>query len=109
MPDLQFCSVISEKQLSALLETEWGHFGGWFCVYIITRDVFKELRLGVMGEPRQGLEISPLCVPLSLPGPANIRLPNICFSISMWIAFVPSEVPNHYPQSPLLSLTEDGI
>ena len=39
---------------------------------------------------------SPLhCVPLSLPGPA--------------IAYIPFEVPNNYPQHPLLSLAEDNI
>ena len=27
----------------------------------------------------------------------------------MWIAFLPCEVPNSYPQHPLLSLAEDGI
>ena len=38
-----------------------------------------------------------------------IYIPNVCFSISMWIAFLPCEVPNHYPQQPLLSLAKDGI
>ena len=52
---------------------------------------------------------SPLCVLLSLHDPANIYLPNIVFSIFTWIAFLPSEVPKHYPQHPLLSLVEDGI
>ena len=28
---------------------------------------------------------------------------------SPWIAFLPFEVPNHYPQHPLLSLTKDSI
>lgn len=36
-----------------------------------------------------------LCVPLSLNGPANIYLPNFCFSISKSIAFLPFEVSNH--------------
>ena len=52
---------------------------------------------------------SPLCVPWSLHGPTNICLLHICFSIFMWIAFSPFEVPNHCPQHPLLSLAEDGI
>ena len=38
----------------------------------------------------------PLCVPWSLHGPAKICLPDICFSISMWIAFLLFESPNHY-------------
>ena len=42
---------------------------------------------------------SPLCVPLSLYGPANIYFPNVCFSISISIASLPFEVPNHYPQT----------
>ena len=40
---------------------------------------------------------SPLCVPLSLRAPPpNICWPNIYFSITIWIAFLPFEVPNHY-------------
>ena len=57
----------------------------------------------------QGLEIRVHCIPSSPSGPANICLPNICFSISMWIAFLPYEVPNPHLQDPLLSLAEDGI
>ena len=41
---------------------------------------------------------------MSLHGPANICSPNICFSISMSIAFLPFKVPNHFSQHPLLSL-----
>ena len=58
------------------------------------------------GEPRGQ---SPFCLPLSLNGWANIRFPNICFSISMWVAFLPFEVSNHSGQHPLLSLAEDGV
>ena len=57
-------------------------------------------------EPR---DQSPLCVPLSLLGPANICLPNICFSSSVSVAFLPFEVPNHYPEYPLLSIAEVSI
>ena len=41
------------------------------------------------------LEFS-LCT-ISLPGSANICSPNTWFSISMWIAFLFFEVPNHDP------------
>ena len=50
----------------------------------------------------------PLWVLLSVLGPENIYLWNICFSIFIWIAFLPFEVPNHYSQL-LLSLAEDGF
>ena len=33
---------------------------------------------------------SPLCVPLSPQGSENIHSPNICFPISMWVAFLPA-------------------
>ena len=62
-----------------------------------------------VGRAWQGLEIRVHGIPSSPSGPANICLPNICFSISMWIAFLPCEVPNSHPQHPLLSLAEDGI
>ena len=35
-----------------------------------------------------------LCVPLPLPGPANICLPNVCSSISISIAFFSFEDPD---------------
>jgi len=54
----------------------------------ITKDICKESRLGVVGQDQ-----SPLLSHCH--GPANIYLPNICFSISDWIVFLPSEVPNH--------------
>ena len=47
------------------------------------------LQLGNLRDQR------PLCVPWSLPGPANACLPNICFST--WVAFLPSEVHSHSP------------
>ena len=50
-----------------------------------------------------------LCVPLPLPGPANICLPNVCFSISMSIAFFSFEDPDHYSQHPPVSLAEDVV
>ena len=62
-----------------------------------------------VGRTWQGLEIRVHCILSSPSGSANICLSNICFSISMWIAFLPCEVPNSYPQHPLLSLAEDGI
>ena len=34
----------------------------------------------------------------------TICLPNICFSICMWIAFLPFEVPNHHPPHLLFCL-----
>ena len=43
------------------------------------------------------------CVPLSLPGPANSYLPNVCFPIFGSVAFLPSEVPNHYCHYPVFS------
>lgn len=39
-------------------------------------------------------------------GPADIYSQNICFSISMYIAFLPFEVPNHNPP---LHLAQDYI
>ena len=56
-----------------------------------------------MEEPSKG---TPLCVPLSLHGLANICLPNIFFSISMSIAFLPLEVSNDCPQILFFSLAE---
>ena len=44
--------------------------------------------------------------PLSLPGPANICLLNIC---SMWIAFLSFEVWNHYPHILFCLWAEGGI
>ena len=81
--DLRFCSVISEKQLSILLETGQGQFGGWFCGYTIIRDIFKEHGWCDQGTLKRPRDHTPLWVPLSLPSPANICLPNICFSFSM--------------------------
>lgn len=72
-----------------------------------SRDTCKEPGLGAVGGAGPG-EQSPLCFPLCLQGPANIHLANICFSISVSIALLPCEVPNHNPQHPLLSLAEDG-
>ena len=71
--------------------------------------ICKEQVLDVKGETPKGPGVQiPLYVPLSLSSPANICLSNICFSISTWIAFLPFEVLNHYPQHPLLSLAEGG-
>ena len=50
-----------------------------------------------------------LCVPLPLPGPANICLPNVCSSISISIAFFSFEDPDHYPQHAPVSLAEDSV
>ena len=50
----------------------------------------------------------PLHILWPLHSEANICLPNICFSISMSIAFLSFEVPNHYHDS-LLPFSEDGI
>ena len=70
--------------------------------------IFK-YRLRVVVETQAGpMNQTPVCVPWSLQGPAHIWLPNICFCSSMSIAFLPHEVPNHYLQHRLLSLTEDG-
>ena len=41
--------------------------------------------------------------------PANIPLQDSCFFISMWIAFLPFEVPNQYPQHRLLSSANSSI
>ena len=51
----------------------------------------------------------PLCVPLSLQGPANIFLPNIIFSFPSLreLPSSPFDVPNPFLQHPLLSLGED--
>lgn len=49
----------------------------------------------------------PLPRPWPLHGPANLGLAHICFSIPMSVAFFPFEVPNHYPEHPLLALAED--
>ena len=69
--------------------------------------ICKEQVLDVKGETPKGPGVQiPLYVPLSLSSPANICLSNICFSISTWIAFLPFEVLNHYPQHPLLSLAK---
>jgi len=59
------------------------------------------------GNSRLGLEVRVYSVDSA--GPANIYLSNICFFISMAIAFLPFEVSNHYPQHLLLSLVENGI
>ena len=49
-------------------------------------EICKEYGLVLVGAgPR---EQSSLWVPLSLPGPANICLPNMCFSISMLVSFL---------------------
>ena len=62
------------------------------------------------GGTKQSLLVkSPLWVPLPLPGPANICLLNICFSISVSIAFLLFDIPNRYPQYSPLSLAEVGI
>ena len=46
-------------------------------------------RCGRQGGTQQGpFDQSPPHVPLSLHGMTNISLPNILFSISMWIAFL---------------------
>ena len=44
-----------------------------------------------------------LC-PIVSADPANIYLPNICFSVFVSTAFLPSEVPNHCPQDPFFFL-----
>ena len=46
---------------------------------------------------------SALCFPLFLLVPASMCLPNICFSISMSVASLPFEVPNHSSEHPLQS------
>ena len=65
----------------------------------------------MVGETQQSLEIRIQSdnVPLSLYGPEDIWLPNLCFSISMWIVFLPLEVPSHYTQYLFLFLTKDSI
>ena len=50
----------------------------------ISREICKEYGLGVVGKLGQGLEIG-VWVPVSLHGPAHVYLPDICFSIPMWI------------------------
>ena len=45
---------------------------------------------------------------MSLHGLTNLCLENVCFSISMSIAFLPFDVQNAYSQHLLLSLAEDG-
>ena len=47
----------------------------------------------------------PLCPTVSV-RPSKC-LPNTCCSTSRWIAFLGFEVPNPYPEHPLLSLAED--
>ena len=56
-----------------------------------TRDVHRE------GHSKVCLLKIPLSVPLSLPSPANICLPNIFFSISNSVAFLPFKFSDHYP------------
>lgn len=66
------------------------------CSKTIIRDIYEEYGLCVVeGNLRCCLEVRVRCVPLSLNGPANIYLPNFCFSISKSIAFLPFEVSNH--------------
>ena len=56
-------------------------------------------------EPR---DQSSLHIPFSLCDPANMYYQTFAFP-SMGTVFLPFEVPNLYPQHPLLSLAKDGI
>ena len=67
-------------------------------------DTYKAYGLGVV---RKTLKRSESAL-LSLCGAANIYLPNIAFSISMPLVFLPSEIPNYCSPS-FLSLAEDDI
>ena len=74
-----------------------------------TRNTYEDHGLGVERQTQPGKETKVLSVPSSLLVRANICLPNICFSISIWITFLPFEVLDSYLILLLLAVTEASI
>ena len=75
----------------------------------ITRDLCEHgpgAGLGSGLGTRLETRVSP-CPRLSA-GPADICVPDTCFSVSTGIVFLPSTFTDHYPRHPLLSLAEHG-
>ena len=97
-PTLIFLPEKSHGQSSLPGYSPWGHKES-----DMTEQLSKHIRGGRKADQR------PLCVPLSLRGPANFFFFNLFAFLSMPIASLPFKVPNHCPQYPLFSLAEYGI
>ena len=64
----------------------------------ISRDICKKYGLEVVKETQQDPGIRVHCVSqLCLQCPANICLPNVCFSIFTCFVFLSFDIPNHNP------------
>ena len=72
----------------------------------ITRDICNEYGLGVVGGTLR--DLSPLCVPLYLMAQQTSVYKHLLLDFYEF-TFLLFEVPNNYPQHPVLSLVEDGI